>query len=67
MSVWLYRVRSYGVKLPEHVKILVVIELLSQLPHASETDSYVVNIEAVVHQDQQEDLIFEKNDSYSRA
>ena len=36
--------------------------LLTLKPHASETDSYLVNIEAVVHRDQQEDLIFEQND-----
>ena len=65
VSVWLYRASSYGVpknKLPGRVKIQVVIELISQLPHATEADNYVVNIDTIVHQDQQGELIFEKND-----
>ena len=62
MSVWLYRISNYGVtRLPDHVKIQVVVELVSQLPHAIETDNHVVNIDTVVNQNQQGGLIYEKN------
>ena len=65
MSVWLYRFSNYGVpknKLPGRVKIQVLIELVSQLPHTIEADNYVINIDTIVHQNQQGELIFEKND-----
>ena len=65
MSVWLCRVNNYGVKnnkLPEHVKIHVVIVLISQLPNTTEADNFVVVIDAIVHQNQQEEVIFKKDD-----
>ena len=63
MSVWLYRISNYGVtRMPDRVKIQVTIELVSQLPHAIETDNHVVNIDAVVNQNQQGGLIFEDNE-----
>ena len=65
VSLWLYRMSNYGVpknKLPGRVKIQIVIELISQLPHATEADNHVVNIDTIVHQDQQGELIFEKHD-----
>ena len=64
MSVWLYRSSNYGVhknKLPGRVKIQIVIELISQLPHTIEADNHVINIDTIVDQNQGE-LIFEKND-----
>ena len=65
ISVWLHRISNYGVQkkqLPERVKVQVVIELLSQLPHTTEADNFVINIDTIVHQNQQEEVIFEKND-----
>lgn len=65
ISVWLYRINNYGVQnnqLPEQVKIQVILELVSQLPRASETDNHVICIDAIVHQDQQEEAISKKND-----
>lgn len=65
ISVWLHRIGNYGVQkkhLPERVKVQVVIELLSQLPHTTEADNLVINIDTIVHHNQQEEVIFEKND-----
>lgn len=65
LSLWLCRINNYGVQsknLPEHVKIQVVIELVNQLPHANEADNYLVTIDAVVHQNQQDELIGKKDD-----
>lgn len=65
ISVWLYRINTYGVQsnqLPQRVKIQVVVELLSQLPPKNESDNHVVIIDAIVDQNQQEEVIFKKND-----
>ena len=65
VSVWLHRINNYGVQinqLPERVKVQVVIELLSQLPHTTKADNFVITIDTIVHHNQQEEVIFEKND-----
>ena len=65
MSVWLRRISNYGVKnnkLPEHVKIHVIIALISQLPNITEADNFVFIVDAIVQQNQQEEIIFKRDD-----
>ena len=65
MSVWLRRIDNYGIKsnkLPQRVKIQVVVALISQLPNTTETDNFVATIDAIVHQNQQEEIIFKRDD-----
>ena len=68
VSVWLYRLNNFGIQndqLPERVKIQVVIELINQLPHSTEADNHVINIDTIVHQNQQDEVIFKKDDFIS--
>ena len=67
ISVWLHRINYYGVQnnqLPERVKIQVFIELVSQLP-MNEADNHVTCMDGIVHQDQQEEVIFKMDDFIS--
>ena len=64
ISVWLHRINNYGVqntKLPERVKIQVIVELVCQFP-MNEADNHVRCIDGIVHQDQQEEVIFKTDD-----
>jgi len=65
ISVWLHRISNFGIQnrqLPERVKIQVVVELVSQLPHATDADNHVVSIDTIVQQNQQAEVISMKND-----
>ena len=65
MSVWLHRIDNYGIKrdkLPEHVKIQVVVALISQLPNTTEADNFVATIDAVFDRNQQGEIIFKRDD-----
>ena len=65
MSVWLRRIDNYGIKrnkLPEHVKIQVVVALISQLPNTTEADNFVATIDAVFDRNQQGEIIFKRDD-----